>query len=523
MPVKLYDSTLREGTQSEDVAFSVEDKVRIAHRLDEVGVHYIEGGWPASNPRDFRFFRQMRAETLRQATLVVFGSTPRRGLAPEVDPNLRAMLEAGARAATVFGKSWDVHVREALGMSLEENVRAVADCMAYLKQHFREVFFDAEHFFDGFKANPQYALSVVEAAWRGGADCVVLCDTNGGTLPHELEEIIRAFRERLPGCPFGIHAHDDAGMAVANTVLAVRLGATQVQGTVNGYGERCGNADLCVVIPNLVLKLGVECLPPEGLRHLRELSRFVAELANLPCDKHQPYVGESAFAHKAGVHVSAVERNPRTYEHVDPELVGNRRRVLISDLSGRSNVVRKAREFGLELAADHPAVQRVLEELKSRELDGYQFEGAEASFELMLKRALGLHREFFELRGFRVICEKRGDEPPLSEATIMVSVGGKVEHTAAMGNGPVNALDNALRKALERFYPHLREVELRDYKVRVLDGQSGTASKVRVLIESGDGVERWNTVGVSENIIEASWQALVDSIRYKLLRDEERA
>jgi len=519
--VKIYDTTLRDGSQAEEIAFSLEDKLLITEKLDELGVHYIEGGWPSSNPKDLRYFQEVKKLKLKGAKVVAFGSTCRKGISPEQDENIQALLASGTEVVTVFGKSWDIHPLEAMDLTLEENLSLIGDSIAYLKRHVPEVIYDAEHFFDGYKANPEYALKTVLAAEEAGADCIVLCDTNGGSLPHEIAEIVREVKEKVK-VPLGIHCHNDTESAVANTLMAVREGVTHVQGTINGYGERCGNANLCSVIPNLVLKMGVECIPRERLRRLREVSRFVSELANLSTSKHQPYVGDSAFAHKGGVHVSAVLKAPKTYEHIEPELVGNARRVLVSDLSGESNLLAKARDFGIELKKGTPLTRKILKTLKEMEFDGYQFEGAEGSLKLLMKKEMGLHKHFFDLLSWRVVVEKRGDrEQPLSEATIMVRVGDRVEHTAALGNGPVNALDNALRKALEKFYPELKEVKLIDYKVRVLSTKEGTAATTRVLIESSDGREVWGTVGVSENIIEASWKALVDSIDYKLLREEE--
>jgi 2-isopropylmalate synthase len=519
--VKVYDTTLRDGTQGEDISFSVEDKLRITQRLDELGVHYIEGGWPGSNPRDAQYFREAEKISLDSAKIVAFGSTCRKGVPPEKDINTRALLEARTEAITIFGKSWDMHALTAMDISLNENLELIAKTIAFLKKHVAEVIYDAEHFFDGFKGNREYALATIKAAQESGADCIVLCDTNGGTMPFTLAEIIREVQGMIT-TPLGIHCHNDADLAVANTIMAVKEGVRQVQGTINGLGERSGNANLCSIIPNLQLKMGMQCLTDERLKRLKEVSRFVSELANLPHNKHQPYVGDSAFAHKAGVHVSAIRKSPLTYEHVRPELVGNTQRILISDLSGESNVLAKAEEFKIKLQKGDAATKRVLASLKELENQGYQFEGAEGSFELLIKKAVGRHKRFFDLLGFRVIVEKRGDEsPPLSEATIMVKVGDEVEHTAAEGNGPVNALDNALRKALEKFYPELRDVRLIDYKVRVLSAQEGTGANTRVLIESRDRQDKWGTVGVSENIIEASWRALVDSIDYKLLKEEE--
>ncbi len=520
--VRIYDTTLRDGTQAEDISFTVEDKLRIAEKLDELGVHYIEGGWPGSNPRDIRFFQEARRLRLSQARLCAFGSTCRPGVAPDDDANIQALLEAETPVVTVFGKSWDLHVEDALRTGLAENLEIIERSVAHLKAQGREVVYDAEHFFDGHKANSEYAVETVRAALRGGADVVVLCDTNGGSLPWDIRRVVAELRPVVGSIPLGIHCHNDGELAVANTLTAVEAGVTHVQGTVNGFGERCGNANLISIIPNLILKMGRSCISMDRLRKLREVSRFVSELANLQHDKHQPFVGDSAFAHKGGVHVSAVRRNPLTYEHIDPSLVGNTQRVLISDLSGRANVLSKARELGIDLQENSELARRVLERVKSLEAQGYLYEGAEASFEVLLRKAMGRHRKFFDLMGFRVIDEKRHeDEEPIAEATIMVRVDGVVEHTAAIGNGPVNALDAAMRKALEKFYPVIRDIRLVDFKVRVLTSGGGTESRVRVLIESGDGRETWGTVGVSENIIQASWQALVDSIEFKLMREEE--
>lgn len=520
--IRLYDTTLRDGAQAEDIAFTVEDKLRIARKIDELGIHYIEGGWPGSNPRDAHFFKEARNLPLKHATMVAFGSTAKSGTPPEEDRNLKALIKSRTGAVTVFGKSWDIHVKDALRISPSENLRLITDSVAYLKQQCARVFFDAEHFFDGFRANRDYALRSVQAAANAGADCVVLCDTNGGTLPDRLREIISEVRDRLRETPLGIHTHNDAEVAVANSIIAVQLGVSQVQGTINGIGERCGNANLCSIIPNLVLKLNLPCITGKQLTKLQEVSRFVYELANLQPLSHQPYVGRSAFAHKGGVHVSAIARKPQTYEHIVPGLVGNVQRVLISDLSGKSSILQKAREFKINISSKDPVVQEIMERLKHLEHQGYQFEGAEASFELLMMEALGTRRKYFELVGFRIINERLQGNESMCEATIMVRVGGRTEHTAAMGNGPVNALDNALRKALEKFYPQLKETSLIDYKVRVLSSGQGTGSRVRVLVESGDGTHTWGTVGVSENIIEASWQALVDSVNYKLYKDERR-
>ena len=519
--VKLYDTTLRDGTQAEDVSFLVEDKIRIARRLDECGIQYIEGGWPGSNPKDISFFKEIKKEKLSQAKIAAFGSTRRAKVTPDKDQNIRTLLQSEADVVTIFGKSWDFQVHEALRISLEENLELIYDSLEHLKSRMPEVFYDAEHFFDGYKANPEYAIKTLKAAEEAGADCIILCDTNGGTMPYEIARIVAQVKAAI-ATPLGIHTHNDSECAVANTLMGVDQGIVQVQGTINGFGERCGNANLCSIIPALKLKLGHDCITDERLRHLRDLSRYVYELANLAPNKHQPYVGDSAFAHKGGVHVSAIQRHPETYEHMRPELVGNSTRVLISDLSGRANILAKATEFNINLDSKDPVTLEILEEIKGMENRGYQFEGAEASFELLMKRALGTHRKFFSVIGFRVIDEKRHeDEQPISEATIKVKVGGKIEHTAAEGTGPVNALDNALRKALEKFYPKLKDVKLHDYKVRVLPAGQGTASSIRVLIESGDKEGRWGTVGVSSNVIEASYQALIDSVEFKLHKEEE--
>ncbi len=519
--IKLYDTTLRDGTQSEDVSLLVEDKIRIAHKLDEMGIHYIEGGWPGSNPKDVTFFKEIKKEKLGHSKITAFGSTRRAKSTPDKDQNIRTLIQAETDAVTIFGKTWDFQVHEALRISLEENLELIYDSLEYLKGYVPEVFYDAEHFFDGFKSNPEYAIKTLKAAEEAKVDCIVLCDTNGGSMPYEISEIIDKVRKSIK-TPLGIHTHNDSECAVANSLVAVKHGIVHVQGTINGFGERCGNANLCSIVPALMLKMKKKCISDEQLRKLSELSRFVYELSNIPPNKHQAYVGKSAFAHKGGVHVSAIQRHPETYEHIRPELVGNMTRILVSDLSGRSNILAKAEEFNINLDSKDPVTMEILDNIKDLENRGYQFEGAEASFELLMKRALGTHRKYFSLIGFRVIDEKRHeDQQPISEATIMVKVGGKIEHTAAEGHGPVNALDNALRKALEKFYPKLKEVKLHDYKVRVLPAGQGTASSIRVLIESGDRENRWGTVGVSENIIEASYQALIDSIEYKLERCTE--
>ncbi len=519
--IRLYDTTLRDGTQAEEISFLVEDKLRIAQKLDELGIHYIEGGWPGSNPKDITFFKEIKKLSLYQAKVAAFGSTRRAKVTPDKDHNLRTLIQAEPDVITIFGKTWDFHVHEALRISLEENLELIHDSLVFLKQNVAEVFYDAEHFFDGYKANPEYALKTLEAAAAAQIDCIVLCDTNGGTLPFELPPIMAEVRKRI-ALPIGIHTHNDSECAVANALVAVDCGATQVQGTINGFGERCGNANLCSIIPSLSLKMDRPCLTDDQLARLREVSCYVYEQANLVPNKHQPYVGNSAFAHKGGVHVSAIARHPETYEHIRPERVGNVSRVLVSDLSGRSNILAKAAQFNINLDSKDPVTVEILANLKELENQGYQFEGAEASFDLLMRRALGTMRPFFSVVGFRVFDSKRlEDDKPFSEATIQVKVGGRVEHTAAEGSGPVNALDNALRKALENFYPQIKQMRLLDYKVRVLPAGKGTASMTRVLIESGDKDQRWGTVGVSDNIIDASYRALVDAFQYKLLKDSE--
>ena len=520
--IKIYDTTLRDGTQGEGVSFSMEDKVRLASRLDALGIHYIEGGWPGSNPKDLRFFARMQDVALKHAKLAAFSMTRRAGGTAESDANMQALITAGAPVATIVGKAWDFHVSHALGTTLDENLAMVRDTIAFLRPKMEEVLFDAEHFFDGFRANRDYALATLRAAESAGAHWLVLCDTNGGTLPADLVEILRAVKTSVR-TPLGIHVHNDAECAVANSLAAVAEGVGQVQGTMNGFGERCGNANLVSIIPSLVLKMGIDCIAEAHLRELRDVSRFVAELANRKPWDAQPYVGDSAFAHKGGMHVSAVLKHPETYEHIDPQLVGNHRRVLVSELAGKSNIVWKAREFGIDIDQDTPDSRRILERLKQLEDEGFQFEGAEASFELLMERALGRHRPYFDLDAYRVIVEEQsGEGEPVAEATVRVKVKGILEHTAAAGNGPVNALDHALRKALEQFYPNLKEMRLLDYKVRILDESKGTAAKTRVLITSGDTRETWGTVGVADNIIEASWLALVDSVEYKLRADNRR-
>jgi len=517
MDIEIYDTTLRDGAQGEGISFSVDDKIKIAKKLDYLGVSYIEGGWPGSNPKDLDFFRQMKEYELKHAQLTAFSSTRKPEIAVSKDSNLASILAAEVKVAALFGKAWDFHVFRALETSLEENLHMVRDSIAFLKDKGMKIFFDAEHFFDGYKNNADYALQVLAAAAAAGADCLVLCDTNGGTLPWEIGEIINQVQKDIPG-PFGIHAHNDSGCGVTNSLWAAKKGFVQVQGTINNFGERCGNADLCSIIPNLELKMNKRCLPPGNLKHLSEVSHFINEIANMPSPNNQPFVGFGAFAHKGGIHVSALLKDSLTYEHINPEEVGNRRRVLVSELSGISNLLYKAKELKLDVNSYDAETRKVIKQIKELESEGFQFEGADASLELLLRKAFGQFKDFFQLNNLKIIMEKREDKDIISEAMIKVTVGDQTFHTAAEGDGPVNALDNSLRKALNEVYPEINQMHLTDYKVRVLDGNLGTAARVRVLVESSDEVEKWSTVGVSENIIEASWQALVDSINYVLMR-----
>ncbi|HXG66796.1 MAG TPA: citramalate synthase [Blastocatellia bacterium] len=521
MKIKIYDTTLRDGTQGEGVAFSVEDKLQVARKLDELGVDYIEGGWPGSNVKDEEFFRRARSLRLTHAKIAAFGSTCHPRHRAEDDPNLRALLEAETPVVTIFGKTWNLHVTKALGISLAENLELIAASVAYLKSRGREVIYDAEHFFDGFAADPDYALQTLLAAEQGGADWIVLCDTNGGTLTSRLREVIRQAQQRV-STPLGIHTHNDSDLAVANSVAAVEAGVRQVQGTINGYGERCGNANLCSIIPVVELKLGYETIGRERMQALTQVSRYVAELANLAHRADLPFVGRSAFAHKGGVHVSAVMRDPATYEHVDPDVTGNSRRVLVSDLSGKSNVLYKAAEMGLELKGNEEGLRAVVRRIKEMEHQGFQFEAAEGSFRLLLERGVNAGREFYEAESYRVTTERDADGNLKSEATVRVSVEGRGREATAEGCGPVHALDCALRAALKEDFAAISELQLVDYKVRVLDADRATAAKVRVLIRTTDGDDSWSTVGVSDNILEASWQALTDAVSYKLLKDGDK-
>lgn len=520
-PLWLYDTTLRDGAQREGLSLSIEDKLRIARQLDRLGIPFIEGGWPGANPKDVQFFWQLQESPLTQAEVVAFCSTRRPQTSAAKDPMLQPILAAGTRWVTTFGKSWDLQVIEGLKTNLDENLAMIYDTITYLRSQERRVIYDAEHWFDGYKHNRAYALETLQAAIAAGAEWIVLCDTNGGTLPYEVTEIVRAVKRTMP-LQLGIHTHDDAGTAVANALAAVQEGAQMVQGTINGYGERCGNANLCTLIPNLQLKLDYACIPADQLAELTESSRLISEVVNLAPNEHAPFVGLSAFAHKGGIHVSAVQRNPQTYEHIPPEQVGNCRRIVISEQSGLSNILEKARSFGIDLNKQDPACRQILQQLKTLESQGYQFEAAEASFELLMRQALGQRQPPFELKGFDVHC--RRSQGLVAEtlhssslATVKVAVNQQEILTAAEGSGPVSALDTALRKALINFYPVIAEFCLTDYKVRILDGHIGTSAKTRVLVESSNGPQRWTTVGVSPNIIEASYQAVVEGIEYGLM------
>ena len=512
--IYLFDTTLRDGQQTTGVNFSVSDKMILSQHLDELGIDYIEGGWPGANPTDNDYFS--RKLNFINSRLTAFGMTRRPGRSADNDPGLNALINSQAPTICLVGKASLFQVEEALGISKDENLSMIKDSIKQIKKKNKEPIFDAEHFFDGYKSNPEYAMQVLQEAESAGADWIILCDTNGGSLPSEVGKICSLVKSII-NTKIGIHTHNDSELAVANALAAVQAGVEQVQGTINGFGERCGNANLISIIPNLKLKLGMDCISSEQMKLLTDLSSFVYELANHAHWNHQPYVGKSAFAHKGGIHVSAVKKNSSTYEHISPDSVGNVQRILISDLSGKSNILSKAQEFGVNIESDDPKLKEILNILKSSEQLGYQYEGAEASFQLLMRDALGEKECFFDFVGFRVIVEKRGeDEEPISEATVKIRVNGVLEVTAAEGIGPVNALDKAIKKALGKFYPEIKDVSLIDYKVRILDEKKGTQAKTRVLIESGDHDSKWGTVGVSENIIEASWQALIDSIEYKL-------
>ena len=516
--ILIFDTTLRDGSQGAGISFTVEDKIKIAKALDAFGVDYIEGGWPGSNPKDELFFARAKKLSFSNSKLAAFGSTRRKGVKACEDNSLKAIVASGAQAACIFGKSWDLHVQHALKTTNEENLNMIRDSVSFLKSKKMEVIYDAEHFFDGYKNNKSYALETVQAAINAGADIVCLCETNGGMLPSDIQKTVREVIKAFPGVKFGIHTHNDSGCAVANTIVAIEEGCVMAQGTINGLGERCGNANLCSIIPALQIKRNYKCVPQKSMPKLTELSRYVDEIANVVPNDSKPYVGRNAFAHKAGIHVSAMERQSETYEHVNPKLVGNERRILVSDLSGKSNVMSKACEMAIGIKDAPGNVKKVIDIVKDKENCGYQYENADGSFFLLTKKALESFKPFFALKGYRVAVEKDDCGCIISEATVKLDIKGKEEHTVAEGDGPVNALDNCLRKALVKYYPQVKEMFLTDFKVRVVNSDANTAAKVRVLIESSDSAKSWGTIGVSENIIDASWQALSDSVEYKLLK-----
>lgn len=515
--VYFYDTTLRDGSQAEGISLSSHDKVLIAKRLDQFGIHYIEGGWPGSNPKDMEFFHLIKKAGIRKAKIAAFGSTRRAHSKVREDANVKALLEAGTRVVTVFGKSWDMHVTEVFKTALKENLLMIEETVAYLKSKRIEVIYDAEHFFDGFKANPEYALKTLQRAARAGADNITLCDTNGGSLPHEIRHAVLRVK-RAVKTPLGIHCHNDAELAVANSIQAAGEGCVLIQGTMNGYGERCGNANLVSILSDLHFKMGLTCFSPKKMKELTALSHYVAEVCNMPLVNSQPFTGRSAFAHKGGVHINAMVKNAKTYEHIDPKAVGNYRRYLVSELGGKTNIMIKARELELPFHKDSPETKKILTEIQRLEYEGYQFEAAEASFELLVQKLLGRFKTFFRIEDISVRTENIGNGQPRSVADVKVTAKGEEHFESAEGDGPVNALDSALRKALGRSYPEIEKIHLTDYKVRVVNSEAGTAAKVRVFIEFQDkeNGKSWTTVGVHENIIEASWKALVEAIEYKL-------
>ena len=518
--VKIYDTTLRDGSQTEGISFSLNDKIKIAEKLDDLGFHYIEGGWPGSNPKDKEFFKTIRERKLKHAQIAAFGSTRRANIDCTNDVNLRELVRSQAPVVTIFGKSWDLHVTDVIKTSLEENLAMIRSSVAFLKKKKRTVFYDAEHFFDGYKANPEYALATLLAAQEGGAECLILCDTNGGSLPQEISHIVTAVQTGV-ATPLGIHTHNDLDLAVANSLAAINAGCVQVQGTFTGLGERCGNADLTTIIGILHTKMSRTSIPASKVKQLTEAAYFLSEISNIKLANNHPFVGHSAFAHKGGVHIDAMLKNPLAYEHIDPDTIGNHRRFITSELAGKMPIIMKAQQMDVKLDKKSPQAKKLLKQLQEKEHSGYQFEAADASFELFMKRALKKHTAFFDLEGFKVSTEKRFDNRIFAEASVRLAVNGEEKFSAAEGEGPVDALDRALRQALEKFYPSLKDMHLTDYKVRVLDTKEGTAAKVRVLIESQDKTDSWTTVGVHGNIIEASWEALIDSIEYKLLKDKQ--
>jgi 2-isopropylmalate synthase len=519
--ISIYDTTLRDGAQTEGISLSLEDKIAIAKRLDSFGINFIEGGWPYSNPKDTDFFAYFRKHKLKRSKVVPFGSTAHPAKPPSKDKNLLSLIKAGTEYVTIFGKSWDLHVKEVLKISLEKNINLISKSIEFLKKKKKKVFYDAEHFFDAYKNNSDYALQTIKAAKLAGADLIIFCDTNGGTLPWEVEVISQTVKEELGLDNYGIHCHNDLGMAVANSLIVADQDCSQIQGTINGYGERCGNANLTTIVPILKTKMNKTISCSSSLADITHLSYYVSEVCNMVHRDNYPLVGRSAFAHKGGVHIDAVIKNPLAYEHIEPKLVGNKRRFVVSELAGKSTLVTKAKELEFDLDKKSKKAKDIHKLVQHLEKEGYQFEAAEGSFKLLLQKQLKRVKRFFTLLGFKVIIEKREDNQLISEATIKLKIGKKLEHTAAEGDGPVNALDKALRKALVGAYPELLEMHLTDFKVRVLDATEGTAAKVRVLIQSQDSREKWTTIGVSENIIEASWQALVDSVEYKLLKSRK--
>jgi 2-isopropylmalate synthase len=518
--ITIYDTTLRDGSQTHGISFTVADKIKIAEKLNDLGVHYIEGGWPGSNPKDRDFFAEFKKRKLSFAKIAAFGSTRRAGLKASEDANLKELISSEAKTVTIFGKSWDLHVTDIIKTTLDENIKMISDSVAFLKKSKREVFYDAEHFFDGYKKNAAYALKTIQAAETADADCIILCDTNGGTLPTEVSRIVSEVKKRIK-IPLGIHTHNDIGLGVANSIAAIEAGCIHVQGTFNGLGERCGNADLCTIVGILHTKHQWKSIADKNINKLMETSYFISDVSNFKLPDNAPFVGHSAFAHKGGVHIDAMLKNPLAYEHINPAIVGNHRRLVTSELAGKMPIILKAQKMNIELDKKSPETQKLLEALQRKEHEGYQYEAADASFELFLKRSLKKYQSFFKLEGFKVTTEKRFDGRIFAEASVRLEINGKEMFVASEGDGPVDALDKALRQALSKSYPKLSEMHLSDYKVRVLDTKEGTGAKVRVLIESQDKTDSWTTVGVHENIIEASWEALTDSIEYKLLKDQK--
>ncbi len=516
----IYDTTLRDGAQTEGVSYTVNDKVKITHKLDELGIHYIEGGWPGSNPKDREYFEIMKTQKLKNAQLTAFGSTRRANTKPEDDVNLKELIASQTPTVTIFGKSWDLHVLDVIKTTLDENCKMIQESVAFLKKNKRQVFYDAEHFFDGYKHNAKYALKTILAAQNAGADCIILCDTNGGSLPDEITKIVKEVKRKIKK-PLGIHTHNDQGVAVANALSAINAGCVQVQGTFNGLGERCGNADLCTIIAILHTKMKKQSIPEHNIKLLMDTAYFIGDVSNYTLADNHPFIGHSAFAHKGGVHIDAMLKNPLAYEHVAPDSVGNRRRLLTSELAGKMPIILKAQKMNIALDKNSQVAKDIMKELQEKEYQGYQFEGADASFELFMKRRLKLYQPFYQLEGFKVFTEKKTDGSVIASATVRLKVNGHDEMATIEGHGPVEVLDRALRTALKKFYPTIADMHLSDYKVRVLDTQEGTGARVRVLIESRDQHGSWTTVGVHENVIEASWEALADSIEYKLLKDKK--